>query len=470
MLAVVTVGVALLGAGSAGANAARPSFSTGPDPAGLAPDFGWGRHDYAVRCDAQEIDVHVDGAPGWQARIGDRAPRSGSFDVTRPLGYDRAFAVTFVHGASGRAQHFHVRCLPADFPSFHFKRIRRGGPRFFGIQMNPYATMFDSDGAPIWWYDTHNDPNNVEMLPDGTVAWDPVDPVANVASVYRVRKLNGRLVRKLTTPGATTDLHELLLLPNGNYLMGGRVTEHHVDASQFGGSSDADAIGIEIQEVTPSEHVVWKWDSADHIALDETPQRWWDNFLLPAGSPYDIVHWNAAEPDGKYVLLSFRHLDAIYAINRRTGNVAWKLGGTTTAKSLTVIGDPEGSYPLGGQHDVRVLPDGTISIHDNNTQLPDPPRVVRYRVNVKQKTARLVQSLSDPRIPGSICCGSARMSPSGDWLVGWGGNPVTTAYDSRGRRIYSLKIGEGFSYRSNPVPPGLVSARDFRHGMNSMSR
>jgi hypothetical protein len=46
------------------------------------------------------------------------------------------------------------------------------------------------------------------------------------------------------------------------------------------------------------------------------------------------------EPDSDGLILSLRHTDAIYRISRSDGNVVWKLGGTTTAESLTVSGDP----------------------------------------------------------------------------------------------------------------------------------
>ncbi len=145
----------------------------------------------------------------------------------------------------------------------------------------------------------------------------------------------------------------------------------------------------------------------------------------------DIQHFNAAEPDGKFLLLSFRHLDAVYKINRNTGGIVWKLGGIHTSKSLKVLKDPERSYPLGGQHDVRLLPDGTISIFDNFTGLGKPPRVVRYRIDEKANDRHPVQSFSDPTATGSPCCGSARMLASGDWLVSWGGSSSQAATTPR---------------------------------------
>jgi hypothetical protein len=165
--------------------------------------------------------------------------------------------------------------------------------------------------------------------------------------------------------------------------------------------------------VTPDGQLVWKWNSLDHIGLGQTTKRWWEQVLASGRPALDIQHWNAVEPAGRNLLLSFRHLDAVYAIDRTTGAIVWKLGGTHTSKSLKVLNDPEGAYPLAGQHDPRVLPDGTISIFDNFTGLNKPPRVVRYRINPTARTARLVQSFTDPTATRSVCCGSARMLPSG---------------------------------------------------------
>ena len=163
--------------------------------------------------------------------------------------------------------------------------------------------------------------------------------------------------------------------------------------------------------------------------------------------------------------MSFRNLDAVYEINRTTGNIVWKLGGTATPQSLTVLSDPYGSYPLGAQHDARRLPDGTISIHDNFTYQNRGPRAVRYQIDPQAKTATLVESVSDPDAASSQCCGSARKLPSGGWLIGWGRTPVggpvnrfIGGYNSSGQRIFELQLPYGFFYRAFPVPSGALTA------------
>ena len=381
----------------------------------------------------------------------------------------RALAVVF-HRPDHRYLRFHVRCLPSDFPEYHFTRTGAGGPGFFIVQMNNhYAAIFDRHGVPVWWYKATGVPDNAELLPDGTLAWAPVDEASYQLGDYEIHRLDGSFVRVVKAVGGpVADIHELQLLPNGNYLLGAQVTKRHVDASEFGGSSDASVTGFQIQEVTPTGELAWKWNSLSHIGLDQTPASWW-NQILTRPQPYDIQHWNSVEPDGRFLLLSFRHLDAVYAINRNSGGIVWKLGGTTTPKSLKILNDPEGSYPLAGAHDARREADGTITIHDNFTGLNKPPRAVRYRVDPQARTARLVQSISDPDAAASICCGSARRLPSSDWLVGWGGIPFVGAYNSGGQRLFKLDLPGSFSYRSFPVPPRALSAAQLRRGMNAMS-
>src|SRR5205823_12065111 len=102
----------------------------------------------------------------------------------------------------------------------------------------------------------------------------------------------------------------------------------------------------------------------------------------PTRGAWDNVHINSVSVDGDGVVFSARQLDAIYRIERATGAIDWKLGGTRTSRSLRVVGDPGGGpTTFGGQHDVQVLPDGTITVYDNGSKLSRAPRAVRYRID-----------------------------------------------------------------------------------------
>ena len=170
------------------------------------------------------------------------------------------------------------------------------------------------------------------------------------------------------------------------------------------------------------------------------------------------------------MIASFRHLDAVYKIRKSTGEIVWKLGGTSTPESLTVIGDPR-VYTFGGQHDARLLPDGTLTVFDNRSYLTPnrAPRAVRFRIDEQAGTATLLESITDPDVPASFCCGSARRLSNGDWLIGWGSanNHPVGGYKPNGQRTFFLTFNPRSSYRAQPVPAGAITAADLRAAMNS---
>jgi hypothetical protein len=466
------VGLASLLAGATvtapAAIAERPSFDANGDGA-MTPKFRFDRHDYAVRCAPGATRLDVDGARGWQSRIGRSGFRSG--DRSQPLRARsaRQVRVVFRSRKNGSRHAFHLRCLPRTFPEYSFHRAAPGGPKLLSMQLGSrYAAIFDRNGVPVWWYRAAGEPDNVQILPDGTVAFDPVDQADFQTGDYEIRTLRGRLLRVIRgANGAAADVHEILLLPNGNYLIGAQAV-YPDDVTAFGGGPVSPVIGIEIQEIAPDGDLVSTWRSRDHIGLAETG-RWWDNPILD-DEPYDTSHWNSVETVGRHrMLLSFRHLDAVYLVDRRSGEIVWKLGGTPTPESLEVRNDPHGDQPFGGQHDARLEPDGSITIYDNRTGFGEPPRAVRYRIDPDRGTARLVQSIADPEIAVSFCCGSARRLGSGNWLIGWGGDPMVGGYDRDGNRLFSLELGLGFSYRALPVPPGTVTTRQLRRAMDAMA-
>ena len=131
-----------------------------------------------------------------------------------------------------------------------------------------------------------------------------------------------------------------------------------------------------VQELTPARTVVWEWWASDHIGLSEVSLRFCNAFDQ-AYQAYDPFHINSAEPDGNDMLMSFRHTDAVYSVHKSNGSIEWKLGGSTRPESLTVLNDPvfTSAGGFGAQHDARVMPDGTVTLHDNG--FGPPPRGLR---------------------------------------------------------------------------------------------
>ncbi len=447
---------------------------------GLQPKFESDVSDYVARCTGDPVQADVTAASGTQVAVDGGPPHGGHFSQSVPLAAGQRFDFTTTTG--GVTSSYHVRCLPASFPAFTYARPGEPSddwtlvaPSLGGANILGYVAFFGEHGAPLWWYRTPITPADAEFLSDGTVAYSNSGGGygINPAARYEIRRLDGTLVRTLATVGSPTDFHDLQRLANGNYLILSYRPREHVDLSAHGGPSDATVVDAEIQELTPGGALVWSWNSRQHIGLAETG-GWWPTVVasprtLSDGRVlYDPVHINAIELDGASILISLRHTDAVYSISRADGHVEWKLGGTTTPQSLTVVNDPHPSSPFDGQHDVRRLADGTVSVHDNGSRLGRPPRAVRYWVNAGARRATLVDSLSDPAIPSSNCCGSARKLDSGQWLVGWGGLGTVAQYAPDDSLASKLTFSGFFSYRAVPVPQERVSAASLRQAMDTM--
>ena len=438
------------------------SFSSTPR---LSPTFRPAIHDYVVRCNDGPVTVQGHTSGDWEAAIGNHAFRSGDFSEVVALSAGRAFTITVRQVGSTQLYRYYVRCLPNNFPSYTFTRYAPVSPQYFSVDRafssnaERYGIIFDNHGVPIWW--DHTPTWATRVLPNGNILWHDA---AFSPSRWATHSLNGSLVRTLDGVGRGGNAHDLQLVGNGDHLIGAYVQQGHVDTSAYGGSSDATVINTELQEVSPYHNLVWDWKSQYHISRAETGRHW---PRVIRSRPYDILHWNSIEPAGNSVIASFRHLDAVYKIEKSTGNIVWKLGGTRTPNSLTVRNDPR-TYTLGAQHDARLLDDGTVTVFDNRTYLADEkPRAVRFRIDEQSGTATLLQSITDPAVSRSGCCGSARRLANGDWLIYWGGpSERIGGYKPNGQRTFSLTIHA--SYRAEPVPAGALSAQDLRQGMNAM--
>lgn len=437
----------------------------------LYPEYSPEISDYVTRCGGSPVQIDVEAGPGNTIDIDGQGPATGNFSTEVELSANQGF--TFVRGAGSQEATHHVRCLPADFPEWTFEKFSPTEQQWYMVTREAYSIMFDGDGVPVWWFNDPTLPGDFKYLGDGTLAW--ATGGTNDDTRYEIRAFDATLLNTLRTTGNELDAHDLQLLPNGNYMvMTYMPRATTTDISAYGGPTDATILDAELQEIEPDGTLVWSWNSGGHVGFDETG-HWWGDFVLNVGTTsgtYDVVHMNSAQVVEDSVVVSMRHTDAIYKIDLSTGDIVWKLGGTSTPESLTVLGDPFGANPLGGQHYARILADGTLTAFDNGMLKGRQPRAVQYSIDEESGTATLLESVVDPDVPAAICCGSARRSETGSWLMAWGG-PGTTEYPvtefaadgSRTFRLGFLPAG-AFTYRVHSVPRGVIAATELRSGMD----
>jgi hypothetical protein len=452
--------VALAAVGCGGTAEAPSTDGPSVEIEGLYPDFDPAESRYVSRCERRPPGV-------------------------RP-GEDFQFSI----GSGEGRRTFQVRCLPADFPTWRFERLGDVSSGLFAVSFResrdarPWVIVFDHEGVPRWWYSPATRALWAQVLHDGTIAWARsfgdgygLDP----RMAHEIRSPAGKLLRLVRTRGPIIDGHELRELGSGNFLVGSYVPET-ADLRRFCarppgercGPARAAIVSAEIQELDSRGQAVWRWNSRGKIALEETG-RWWRSVLsnprrrLQGRQAFDPVHINSIEPRGRdEVVISTRHTDAVYGIGRSSGEIRWKLGGSQTADSLRIVGDPA-RKPLGGQHDARIAADGSLSIYDNGKDRPRRPRVVFYRLDLERERATYLGQLNDPAVRTSHCCGSARQLVDGGWLVSWGDNPLVTAFDPNQRIAFRLRLPAS-TFRAVPVPVGAVTPAELDQGLEQMEQ
>jgi outer membrane lipoprotein-sorting protein len=219
--------------------------------------------------------------------------------------------------------------------------------------------------------------------------------------------------------GYVADLHDLQILPNGNALLMA-YDDETVDMSTVvqGGKKDATVTGLIIQELDPSKNVIFEWRSWDHIAYSESTVNLTEQEI-------DLVHGNALElaNDGN-LLLSSRNLSEITKINLQTGDVMWRFGGK--ANMFEIIN----GQPFAYQHDVRQLPNGDITIFDNQgtEQNPAPSHAIEYKLDVARKTATKVWEYTHKPPVFATFMGNTQRLADGNTFLDWGAPSTDEGY------------------------------------------
>jgi hypothetical protein len=236
--------------------------------------------------------------------------------------------------------------------------------------------------------------------------------------------------------GLVGDIHEFLITQRDTALM---TIFHRVRvgaALVFEGA---------LQEVDiATGRVLFEWHSIRHVPLPES----YEQRPRKSSIPYDYFHVNSidVDTDGN-LLVSARNTHAVYKIDRRSGRIIWRLGGK---RSDFVLG-PGARFAW--QHDARRLPDGTISLFDNEAAPQVRPQSRVIVIRLRGRRAVLVRRFTHRPPLLAVDQGNAQRLPDGHFLVGWGHQPYVTEFSALGRTLFDLRFGQGSdSYRAFRFP------------------
>lgn len=461
MRAIVLYG-AVLGCSSSSQSVGLPIDGTitqiTTSPLELTPAFSPSIDDYYVRCVAGDntLTVTVDAASTTTA--------------TYLVVEDQAITIG----------DYWIRCLPHDFPGITVAAHPDVGtptPGYYLVNSSAYAAVIDGNGTPVW-YDHAKAACNVDSLVPGEISYLPNAefPYAFDPSVEIELDVLGAQPTLLKSPDAPTDEHELRLLPNGDYLLFADVVVPGVDLTGLVGFGSNDSIDdCKIEELSPSGDLVWSWLASDHVDPVQESLAPATN-LIDNATVVDWFHCNAIDVAANGdLLVSARHASAVYYIDRATGRIAWKLGGTAYNKDgaahIQVTGDSEGGFNL--QHDARFAANGDITLFDDHGAdggtSSSVARGIELALDHDAGTAQIVwQFLGSAE---SQYMGSFRRYADGDSVIGWGYVPgvarILTETDGSGNDLLDIQFNlpvptDAVSYRAVKVAPSQLDIATLR--------
>jgi hypothetical protein len=464
----------------------------------LVPKFSPGVFDYYVQCaaGANALTVSMKASPGTRSLLIQPVATASLPEQVIPLAVNENDAIVAAATDGTATVEYWVRCLPHDFPSLEMSLHPEAGAPIPGYYLvgnallragAGYAMALDVRGVPVWYQRTPQVVLNVDSVIPGTISF--FSPYS-----YQVDQLAPPGTSYL--PPLARSEHDYQVLPGGDYYLITSPVTTNVDLTGLslpladGGAAPLGPGGIiedcVVDELDPAGQVFWSWVASKHLdpVKDCTfPQVSMDVPPPDGGVVADVFHCNSVDvdPANGNLLISARHTDSVFYVDRVTGNILWKMGGAAYTKDDAAYVSVKD--PFYRQHDGRLQTwkstcsggSGQVSVFDDETERPDPARAVVYDVSVGPGDAGTGADCGagagdGGTTPATVAwqyigkapaqaMGSFRILADGSRVIGWGvATPHYTSFsevDLAGRDLLDFNLDyanlDG-SYRAIKVP------------------
>lgn len=304
-----------------------------------------------------------------------------------------------------------IKILESNDPAPGYFFLATKGVAAEGAQR--YIAIVDNYGTPVFFRLMPGVAVSMRLLKDGTIGYIHGAP----RKLYLMDEMLN-VTDTINTEGYTLDGHDWDIDDDGNYnrLVFGKYTRT-VDMSQLitGGNPATELGEFVIQEFDTNNNLISTWYSENLFdILDSNDESDFVDFLEES---IDYIHLNsvAISSDTSFITSS-RHMDEITNIDRRTGEVIWRLGGKKS--DFSFIND---TFKFTHQHCPRILENGNLLLFDNgNGREPVFSSAVEYELDLVNMTATLVNRFRRPTDVFAASDGATQRLANGNTVVTWG--------------------------------------------------
>jgi hypothetical protein len=314
--------------------------------------------------------------------------------------------------------------------------------------------IVDDRGQVVWFRRLRGTSDRAMNFEVQTYRGEPVLTWADTSGDYMIFDGSYReMARFGAANGYRGDHHEFLISPQDTAL----ITIYnavHRDLSPVGGPKNGVAVQGIVQELDiETGEVIFEWHSLEHVGIEESYAKPGEDADYPG---LDYFHINSIDVDhDNNLLVSARKTFAVYKVDRKTGEVIWRLGGKRSDFEMG-----EGAR-FAFQHDARRQKDGTLTIFDNgNTVFPqgmpktiEESRGIVLELDERKMKASLLRQYTHPDGLRADAAGNVQGLANGNVFVGWGRALYSSEFDHAGKLLFDARLPEGSrSYRAFRFP------------------